>query len=138
MNQKDLLFASGISLGLIVVLAIQAYTVAGQQRGPRRPPPPQEVSPLEKSWAGVAFELKVTDDQLSQLRQAYQRAWDARKALQRHPGDTEAMQKLRAEMEQIQANLQTELETILTPEQLDALRRWEDRPSNPARRPRGR
>ena len=83
MNKKEMLFAVGISLALVVILAIQAWTT--DQRPRRMGPPggqPMRMMgadlPLENSWAHVCFDLGVEGKHLVELRQTYWQAWEGR------------------------------------------------------------
>jgi hypothetical protein len=99
--------------------------------------------PLENSWAYVCFRLGVTEQQLSELLQAYREAWEDREYLREQlrasRDDPDAMRTLRAEMERIRSALHGKLRAVLTPDQMKDLLRWEReiqyrRPRPPRRR----
>lgn len=91
---------------------------------------------VEQAWAALAFEVKVSPEQLQALYPAYQQAWDERKAAQeelralRQQGGQgreamgQAFQKYQAVLEKIRADLEAAHKKVLTEEQLTQLQQW--------------
>ncbi|RKY02439.1 hypothetical protein DRP77_07940 [Candidatus Poribacteria bacterium] len=118
MMKRDLAFAISIAAGLAAILAFQALTIP---RGPRGPGPPPGMAPdrlLEASWAFICFELRPSDEQLPELRRAYEDAWSKL----RRPGEGPPPPE---EVREAMSQLHERLRAILTPEQMDRLMRWE-------------
>jgi hypothetical protein len=66
----------------------------------------QAMRVVDSYWTGVAFELKVDDAKLAELRPKFQAAWDARKAAfekaranQDRAGAMETLKKVNADLE---------------------------------------
>jgi len=81
---------------------------------------------FEFSWAALAFEVKVSGQQLEQLRPTYQAAWDTRKAAMKKAMENQDWQALGSAMQKVQANIDAKLKQVLTKDQLDKLKKWEE------------
>lgn len=80
---------------------------------------------LERSWVSVAFELDVTDEQLTGLRAFYKAAWDTRQQALDAPAGDAAGRALAVweALDQVRADIDAALGDVLTEEQLAA---WEE------------
>jgi Spy/CpxP family protein refolding chaperone len=84
----------------------------------------RDVMYIERSWAALTFEVKVSDDQLQKLRSAaYAAAWAKReKALQ--SGDVTALGKTTAS---IKTDVDAKIKQVLTAAQWQQFQQWQTR-----------
>jgi len=85
---------------------------------------------LERSWAIVAFDLDLTDEQLTGLRAFYKAAWDTRQKALREPGGDLAGRALALSetLDQVRRDIDAALGDVLTEEQLA---KWEEIKQDP-------
>jgi hypothetical protein len=94
--------------------------------------------PLEALWAQVSLEMDLTDEALVKARAIYKKAWLDRKGIiktmQDAGGDRNAMREIRSTVEDIQAEMATKLADVLTPEQMEKLKDYEEKYREQSRR----
>lgn len=104
---------------------IQAQQAQQPQRQPgqQRPGGMRAMQVVESTWAVIAFEVKIDNATLEKARPHLQKAWDDRKKLQKDSaGDFQAIAD---GMTKIKADLDANLKTVLTKEQMEKLAEWE-------------
>jgi hypothetical protein len=113
---------------LAAAFAASAQPERGADAGRQRPRLAQItglMTYLERSWVAVAFELDVTDEQLTGLRAFYKAAWDTRQqALDQPAGDAAGRAlALWEALDQVRSDIDAALTDVLTEEQLA---QWEE------------
>ena len=137
---KKLLAISIVLVFLGALILTSSYTNAQRQQQRRTQQPGdaranpalmiRRLMALEESWAYMSFALKVddkpvTDEQLVEARKQYQKAWDATEGLAKRVTDKELiLREARTKVREIQKNLNTEIELILTEKQNAKFRTW--------------
>ena len=121
-----------ISIVLAIAIVGVAFQViqAQQAQQPQRQPGQQRpgggmraTQAVENTWAAIAFEIKVDTATLEKARPNFQKAWDDRKKLMKDSaGDFQAIAD---GMTKIKADLDANLKTVLTKEQMEKLAEWE-------------
>jgi hypothetical protein len=117
-----------ISIVLAIAIVSVAFQITQAQR-PQRQPGQQprgfrSMQAVENTWAATAFELKVDSETLEKARPHFQKAWDARKQLMKDSaGD---FREIADGMTKIKADLDENLKTVLTEEQMKKLAEWEE------------
>lgn len=90
---------------------------------------------IERSWAAVCFGIQATQEQIQQLWEAYQNAWNTRAqaiAKLRQAQDRQAaMEEFQQAMEQVRMDLDNKLKAVLTPEQYQQLQQLTQPPQGP-------
>ena len=114
-------------MGVILVMALIAVAAAAfaQQRGPGAGGGPgggrgamAGMMSVERTWAQLAFEVNISNQQMATLRPTFQSAWKTRNdaiAKAREKGD---MSGLEAVGKKIEASIEAKLKTVLTKEQM--------------------
>ncbi|MCX7599385.1 MAG: hypothetical protein N2512_11070 [Armatimonadetes bacterium] len=136
-----------VLLASICVAGLLAGTVLAQQPGggPGGPGGPGRGRGmwmhLERSWAAVCFGIQATQEQIQQLWEVYQNAWNTRAqamaALLQAQDRRAAMEEFQQAMEQLRMDLDNKLQAILTPEQFQRLQQLIQPPQGMGRGRRG-
>lgn len=92
---------------------------------------------VERTWSALAFEIKISNQQLEKLRPSFQAAWDKRQAAFKKAMQDQNWQALGSAMEKVQAELEAKIKQVLTKEQWAKLQKWEEAQRQMMRPPRG-
>jgi Spy/CpxP family protein refolding chaperone len=123
-------------LAVMSLLGVAAGTLWAQQQGPGgRGRGMGAWMFLERSWAAVCFGIQATQEQIQQLWEPYQNAWNTRAqalaAAMQAQDRRAAMEEFQQAMEQLRMDLDNKLKAVLTPEQLQQLERLTQPPQGP-------
>jgi Spy/CpxP family protein refolding chaperone len=83
------------------------------------------ASLVESSWAGVAFAVKVDDQTLLKARPIHQKAWDDINKMMEEARAAGDFQGMRDQMTEVRNEFRTNLEKVLTKDQLAKLDEWQ-------------
>lgn len=120
------LFAAG------VVMALALTTFASDAAAQQRPGPRQQVDPADRIEE-LREPLELTDEQVEQLTEIFEEEATQRRELFDTGRDSRDRATMRSRMEALQAATDTELEKVLSEEQMNAYR--ERRERAPQRQP---
>lgn len=129
-----------VVLASVCLISVMAGTVLAQQpgAGPGGPGRGRGMGAwmyIERSWAAVCFGVQATEEQIRQLWEVYQNAWNTRAqalaALMQAQDRRAAMEEFQQAMEQLRMDLDNKLQAVLTPEQLQRLQQLTQPPQGP-------
>lgn len=113
----------GVILGMALIAA--AAAAIAQQLGPGGGGGPGAgrgamagMMSIERTWAQLAFEVNISNQQMATLRPTFQSAWKTRNDAIAKAREKRDMSGLEAVAKQIEAGIEAKLKTVLTKEQM--------------------